>query len=298
MRPLLDSIAGGSFTAVKARLDALGGSPPQVLLLEGGSEEQRLDTARYWACRCKCPTAAETGTPCLSCPTCRQLVAHENLDLLAFDGRISNAEDDASPGAAIRALSVENIRALKSTLKDPPHSPGPRVVVLMGIDGRRASAANALLKALEEPSPTSIFVLLAMQREQVLPTLVSRSFCVTLPWPDPEADGDSRADTAALAAFLHSGQRLFDITGAKGFALTDAQELLLAFQKALLRVCGQASPAAPGSPEKELETLTPAQRLQVSRWLNETQETLAAGVTPARAVEGFAASVYTLLHAK
>ena len=76
---------------------------------------------------------------------------------------------------------MQRVRELKSRLRDAPHGQGRRVVLLMGLSLNRDEAANALLKALEEPSPTTVFVLLAPQREQLLPTLVSRSFCLTLP---------------------------------------------------------------------------------------------------------------------
>ena len=159
-------------------VDLLGLAPRQVLLLEGGSEEQRLDLARYWAARCNCPQAAhaENGAPCLACPVCLQIASGEYLDLAAYDGRISNREDEENPGL-VRAFNMQRVRELKSRLRDAPHGQGRRVVLLMGLSLNRDEAANALLKALEEPSPTTVFVLLAPQREQLLPTLVSRSFC-------------------------------------------------------------------------------------------------------------------------
>ena len=62
MDTLLPAIAHAAFDRLKAVLDNLGAAPPQVLLLEGGSEAQRMDTARYWAMRINCPTAGATGT--------------------------------------------------------------------------------------------------------------------------------------------------------------------------------------------------------------------------------------------
>ena len=75
--PVLEAVSGPAFQSVRERLDSLGAAPPQVLLLEGGSEAARTDAALYWACRCSCPSARQTGTPCLSCPTCRQIAAFE-----------------------------------------------------------------------------------------------------------------------------------------------------------------------------------------------------------------------------
>ena len=67
MNTLLPAIADAAFDRLKSVLDNLGATPPQVLLLEGGSEAQRLDAARYWAARINCPQAEASGAPCLTC---------------------------------------------------------------------------------------------------------------------------------------------------------------------------------------------------------------------------------------
>ena len=216
MDTLLPAIAHAAFDRLKAVLNNLGAAPPQVLLLEGGSEAQRMDTARYWAMRINCPTAGTTGIPCLACPSCQQIAAGEHLDLAAYDGRISNREDEENPGP-VRAFNMERVRELKVRLRDAPHGQGRRVVLLMGLSLTRDEASNALLKALEEPSKTTVFVLLAPQREQLLPTLVSRSFCLTLPWPDCHADDpEMQPWEDALAQFLVQGQGFLDKVAGKG----------------------------------------------------------------------------------
>ena len=63
MSAILEAIAGTPFAHVRDRLDSLGAAPPQVLLLEGGTETQRLDAALYWACRANCPDAERDGSP-------------------------------------------------------------------------------------------------------------------------------------------------------------------------------------------------------------------------------------------
>ena len=62
--PLLQAIAAPAFDRLKEVLNRLGAAPPQVLLLEGGSEAQRRDMALYWATRINCPQASATGSPC------------------------------------------------------------------------------------------------------------------------------------------------------------------------------------------------------------------------------------------
>lgn len=292
--PVLEAVSGPAFQPVRERLDSLGAAPPQVLLLEGGSEAARTDATLYWACRCSCPSARQTGTPCLSCPTCRQIAAFEYLDLIALDGRISNKEDKENPGK-IRALSMDNVRGLKSVISDPPHNPGFRVVILAGIETTRTEAANALLKALEEPSPSTLFVLLTPQREQILPTLVSRSFCFTLPWPDPEqADAETAALQDSIADFLETGRGLFAVTGQHGFTAAQGRAMLTAVQKSLLRVMARSP--HPGHLEHILGDMPPASQVLACRFLYEAENLIQAQVTPARAIEAFMANLFVLLN--
>ena len=294
MDTLLPAIAHAAFDRLKAVLDNLGAAPPQVLLLEGGSEAQRMDTARYWAMRINCPTAGTTGTPCLACPSCQQIAAGEHLDLAAYDGRISNREDEENPGP-VRAFNMERVRELKVRLRDAPHGQGRRVVLLMGLSLTRDEASNALLKALEEPSNTTVFVLLAPQREQLLPTLVSRSFCLTLPWPDCHADDpDMQPWEDALAQFLVQGQGFFDKVAGKGaIDASGATRLLLCCQKAMSRILsGRHNPARPL--DAALVLLHGKGRAAACQWFAEAQEALNYGVTPARVLETLAARLFAL----
>ena len=294
MDTLLPAIAHAAFDRLKAVLDNLGAAPPQVLLLEGGSEAQRMDTARYWAMRINCPTAGTTGTPCLACPSCQQIAAGEHLDLAAYDGRISNREDEENPGP-VRAFNMERVRELKVRLRDAPHGQGRRVVLLMGLSLTRDEASNALLKALEEPSNTTVFVLLAPQREQLLPTLVSRSFCLTLPWPDCHADDpDMQPWEDALAQFLVQGQGFLDKVAGKGaIDAAGATRLLLCCQKAMSRILsGTHNPARPL--DAALVLLHGKGRAAACQWFAEAQEALNYGVTPARVLEALAARLYAL----
>ena len=294
MDTLLPAIAHAAFDRLKAVLDNLGAAPPQVLLLEGGSEAQRMDTARYWAMRINCPTAGTTGTPCLACPSCQQIAAGEHLDLAAYDGRISNREDEENPGP-VRAFNMERVRELKVRLRDAPHGQGRRVVLLMGLGLTRDEASNALLKALEEPSNTTVFVLLAPQREQLLPTLVSRSFCLTLPWPDCHADDlDMQPWEDALAQFLVQGQGFLDKVAGKGaIDASGATRLLLCCQKAMSRILsGRHNPARPL--DAALVLLHGKGRVAACQWFAEAQEALNYGVTPARVLETLAARLFAL----
>ena len=293
MDALLPALASPAFDAFKAVLCRLAAAPPQVLLLEGGSAAQRRDMALYWAMCCNCAQVAVAGAPCLACPVCRQMAGGEHLDLAAYDGGIRTREDTENPGL-VRAFTMANVRLLRRRLRDAPHGGGRRVVLLMGLGQTRDEAANALLTALEEPSATTVFVLLAPQREQLLPTLVSRAFCLTLPWqPDTAAEAALAPWEDALAVFLETGQGFLERASAKGaMDAAGADALLLACQKAMIRVL--AANATPQRLDAALAPLDATGRAVACRWLAEAQEALRYGVTPARVLEALAARLFVL----
>lgn len=285
----------------RASLERLALSPPQTLLLEGGTEAERLDLALHWAKTANCPSALasqakdQPAVPCLDCVICRQLQANESLDLLIFDGRIGNRQDDEKPGP-IRALRMENMRELKTLTTTAPHGNGKRVAIFQGMSQTREEALNSLLKTLEEPSPHTLFVLLTPQRQQLLPTLVSRSFCLTLPWKGSlESSEALKAWEESLAAFLAGDPAFLDRVGAKGAVdAPEASQIILACQRSLVSaLAGRPG----GSLAKALAPLCRDARKAalLSNWLTEAQEMLTATVTPARVLEAFATRMFMLL---
>jgi DNA polymerase-3 subunit delta' len=274
----------------------LAGAPPQVLLLEGGVENARAAMARWWAALLNCPARGAQG-PCLNCPDCLRIGAGEHLDLIALDGRISNKEDkedEENPGL-VRALTMDRVQSLRKQLGEAPHGAGRRVVILAGLETQiRIAAANALLKTLEEPQAHSVFVLLVPQREQLLPTLVSRSWALTLPWPaTTEFSPAAQEWESALARFLEEGSGWFERTSPRGLELVRVQELLLACQKAL-------AAALAGKADRELARCF-ASRLDAygvhaaGDLLGRMQDALQYAVNPALAADALATELHALL---
>jgi len=107
------------------------------------------------------------------------------------------------------AISVEEVRALKSFLQLTAADAGWRVAIVDSADELTPSAANALLKILEEPPARTVLLLVSHRPAALLPTIRSR--CRTLRLA-PLAAGDlaraladagsapDPADAVALAA--------------------------------------------------------------------------------------------------
>ncbi|MBQ9537021.1 MAG: DNA polymerase III subunit delta' [Desulfovibrionaceae bacterium] len=295
LKELLPDAADPSLDNLRGILERLQEAPPQVLLFDGGTEEKRRAIAFYWALCNMCPNKTH-GVPCLTCNTCLQIVNEAHRDLLAFDGYISAKMDEKNPGF-FRAFNAENARNLKTVLRDPPTS-SYRIVFFTGIARSLPEAPNALLKVLEEPSPYTLFVLLVPQRSQILPTLVSRSMCLTLPWP-ALANTETKAVaelTESLGLFLQDkSDFLGKISGKDALNLPLAQDFLIACQKTVVRVLSQEIETCL---DQQLRVLDQDRLLNFVGFIREAQNMLLctpSPVTPLRVLEALAMRLYTLM---
>lgn len=199
-------------------LDRLGNEPPQVVLFEGGAADDRQAAAFYWARRLNCGSGDRA---CGGCPACGQIDARVFRDLFVFDGKEGN-------------IKVEEVRELIPVFSQAPSGGNKRVVLFLEGQMFTEATANTLLKSLEEPNPATCFALTAPQRERLLPTLVSRSWVLTLAWPGAGEGGGEWV--AALRDFARTGTGWFRRTAGKG-AVDKAAALgaLLACQADLAR---------------------------------------------------------------
>ena len=71
-------------------------------------------------------------------------------------------------------IRVEDVRDIRDSLHHTRGRSGHRVAIIDSIDDCNPSAANALLKTLEEPPADTIFLLISHRPGQLLPTIKSR----------------------------------------------------------------------------------------------------------------------------
>jgi len=72
------------------------------------------------------------------------------------------------------SISVDQIREISHLMQNAPQQGGARVVVIPQAEKMTESAANALLKTLEEPGPQSYLLLYTAYAQQLMPTILSR----------------------------------------------------------------------------------------------------------------------------
>lgn len=154
-----------------------------------GKEAAAMDLARALNCR-------ESDKPCRVCSSCRRISTYQHPDfhyLAPVPHSSSESErrkiaDEVAEQLKMKAaqphrslifdrpttISIDDIRDLKQGLSLHPYEGGKKVAVIAQADRMTEEAGNAFLKVLEEPSPTTVFVLVSDRPNALLPTIVSR----------------------------------------------------------------------------------------------------------------------------
>lgn len=115
-----------------------------------------------------------TNNGCGECVDCRTALtgSHADVELIQTEGL---------------SIKIDEIRELITRAAWTPSVANYRVVVMEDADRLTESAANALLKAIEEPSSRTIWLLCAPTITDVLPTIRSRTRNLTLRTPSASA---------------------------------------------------------------------------------------------------------------
>lgn len=143
-------------------------------LITGPPGSGRSTAATLFATALVCP---ERG--CGQCRACRTTADGGHPDVVIHRTEATN-------------VGVDDVRALvEGAARSPIEAPW-RVVIVEDADRMTDQAAASLLKAFEEPTPHTVWVLCAPTTEDLLPTLVSRARHVGLATPT----------TASIAAML------------------------------------------------------------------------------------------------
>ena len=156
---------------------------PHAFLFYGAEGIGKRTTALVFAKALNCK---EGGTdPCDACSSCRKIDTGNHPDLLLIrpEGQF---------------IKVADIKELQERLRFRPLEGARRVVILDDAERMNITSANSLLKTLEEPSPTNIFILVSSRAHLLPMTILSR--CHRLRFNPVRGD--------AIAAFLEKKHSL------------------------------------------------------------------------------------------
>ena len=172
---------------------------PHALLLTGPLGVGKRLLVEALARSLLCPRTDARGFACGQCPDCLLLAAGTHPDLVRV------GPDEETKSGEIR---VDAIRALAGTEGLTAHRGGWKLILIDPAHRMNVSAANALLKTLEEPAPSTLMCLVSEQPSRLTATIRSRCQALhlalpveaeALAWLTPQVRGLNAATLLHLA---------------------------------------------------------------------------------------------------
>lgn len=206
-------IVGQELAIAVLRASLTSGRLAHAYMFRGPSGCGKATTGRVFARYLLCSEVSEgkSQEPCGQCPSCVRFSYGTHPDF--FD-----------VGKGQRTIKIEDSHQMIEDSMKKPFLASRKVFLLRDVENMTREASNALLKALEEPPPSTCFVLTSSNPAAVPDTVISR--CQAVPFrPLP------------VKALVHIISGLRDVT--PGVALEAARFAAGSVEKALLLLDAQ-----------------------------------------------------------
>ncbi|WP_308883708.1 DNA polymerase III subunit delta' [Limosilactobacillus fermentum] len=143
------------------------GTLAHAYLLVGNVNMGTVALATEVALRLFCPHQDDQGHPDRTCPKCQRVLSGNHPDVVV-----------ARPEG--RQIKVDQVRYLKAEFSKTGVEGEKKVFIIEGAESLTGSAANSLLKFIEEPGPGVYIFLLTPNKNAVLQTVQSRCQVIEL----------------------------------------------------------------------------------------------------------------------
>ncbi len=125
-------------------------------------------------------------------------------------------------------LKIEDIRGLISDLSLKPYQNSHKVAIINAFENITEEGANSVLKTLEEPSPSTIIILLVRNKLAVLPTIASR--CQVIYFSAKNVVAGIKTESDVFLQQLAGKSKADRLVSIRDFADKDTAELLVIFE--------------------------------------------------------------------
>jgi len=109
-----------------------------------------------------------TERPCGECPSCQKIASANHADVQIIG--LAQTEDSAEA----KLISTEQIKEMQHSASLPPFEGKYKIFIIEGAELLSIEAANRMLKTLEEPNSSLVFLLLTTNDRLLPETVVSR----------------------------------------------------------------------------------------------------------------------------
>jgi DNA polymerase-3 subunit delta' len=185
MTPLLDTVSGQDTAVESLRRALAGGRTHHAYLFEGPEGVGKERAAFGLAQALVCTESTASGSACGTCSACSRAVPKESgglalhPDVIVLGRGLYEPAQIGRKTPESKELSIDQVRTLVlARAAFPPHEGRAKVFVVRAADELSVSAANALLKTLEEPGNATHFILLTSRKAALLSTIRSRTLAL------------------------------------------------------------------------------------------------------------------------
>ena len=137
-------------------------------LFSGNADSGQLELALWISQKLLCKSISNNGMPCNNCSICKQIINQNHPDVL-----LVNKND--------QSIRVNDIRFIKSEIIKSGMESNIRILIIQNSELLTLSAANSLLKMLENPNNNTFIFLLTNYKDKLLSTILSRVQTIFFP---------------------------------------------------------------------------------------------------------------------